>query len=829
MENMKIELQNISKSYYSEAAVTQALRKINLTFDTGEFVAITGESGSGKSTLLRIIGGMDSFDEGEMFVEGEPTFQYSEEAWETYRRERIGYVFQDYSLIGHYTVLDNIVSGLLIMEQERSSGETGSFDNAVKTARKYLARVGLADYETHKASELSSGQKQRLSIARALAKDTGIILADEPTGNLDSDTGKQIVELLKELSADSLVIMVTHNFAQAEPYVTRKIRLHDGMIISDVHMNQEEVLPATPEEQEEVVPAAPAEQEKVVLTTPEKEKEVVLAVPAETDAKTSENIAPENTPAKTDVSQDNLSAKINTSAEETFEDEISFKEKFSHFRKEWFRQHHTSSFYSKLNRRTQKGRAILITSFLLIISVVSFLLIGEINLHGEDVFTKKYSQDAFYRQDPTRLVVAHEDGSAISDKDIETLESVAYVETVDSCDLANDINYYIENKRDYTYQYGKQTARTEGKKQVKFLNENHFMMSTDCISKDDLAAGELPESRLEVVMYSDDAQLIGSKILCYFTAPNIWGANEYYQCRITVSGILKEPTEQVYFTREFCHMLSLGAESKEYRLCHSINLLGDYQVKLKQFPVIADNLSKNNFRMSSKHFGQKSDCSGEALYRVQEFDEEGNPLGEPEEQTVEGRVNNYHEFTASFLEVSEELYRKYHPEDISYQASVYIVSYGKTDAVTRKLEKKGYSVVSTYRVSVTDYVEALANERLMIIGISALGLLILLLAEVLILRSLLKIRIKDYFVLKFIGMKLPVIRKINYHELTFYCIVAMILTVIIMWGVRLTGIEIISEMMWYFSFKAYLEFVLYNLALTFLTTAAFNHLLKRKM
>ena len=800
MGNVKIELQNISKSYYSEAAVTQALRKINLTFGIGEFVAITGESGSGKSTLLRIIGGMDTFDEGEMIVEGEPTFQYSEETWETYRRERIGYVFQDYSLIGHYTVLDNIVSGLLIMEQEQDSAKTNSFDNAVKTAKEYLARVGLSGYETHKASELSSGQKQRLSIARALAKNTGIILADEPTGNLDSDTGKQIVELLKELSADSLVIMVTHNFAQAEPYVTRKVRLHDGMIISDVQMNQEDSIPKTAEESEDT-PAADEESEE------------------NGDNTSKNNLAEEK------ITQKDAPAK----AEMEFEDEISFKDKFSRSWKEWRRQNRMSSFYSKLNRRTQKGRAVLLTSFLLVIGIISFLLIGEINLHGEDVFTRKYSQDAFYKQDPTRLVVARKDGNAISDEDIETLQNTAYVQTVDSCDLANDINYYIENKRDYTYQYGKQTARTEGKKQVKFLNENHFMMSSDCITKKDLADGELPESRLEVVLYSTDTRLIGSKILCYFTAPNIWGANEHYQCRVRVSGILKEPTEQVYFSKEFCHMLSQGAESREYRLCHTMNFLGDYEIKLKQFPMIADDLTKNNFRMSSRHYGERSNCIGEAIYRVQELDKEGNPLGEPEEETVQGRANNYHECTASFLEVSEELYRKYYPEDISYQASVYIISYGKTDAVIRRLERKGYTAISTYRISVTDYEKPLVNERLMIIGISALGLLILLLAEVLILRSLLKIRIKNYYVLKFIGMKLPVIRKINYHELVFYCVTAMIITVIIMWGVRLSGIEIISEMMWYFSFKAYLEFVLYNLLLTMLTATAFNHLLKRKM
>ena len=232
MEKVRIELQNISKSYYSETAVTQALRKVSLTFRMGEFVAITGESGSGKSTLLNIIGGMDTFDEGEMLVDGEATFQYDDEDWESYRRTKIGYVFQDYSLIGHYTALDNIVSALVIMGQDT--------EDAKKIAMDYLAQVGLAGYETHRASELSSGQKQRLSIARALAKNTGIIVADEPTGNLDSETGTQIIQLLKELSKERLVIMVTHNYDQAEDYVTRKIRLHDGQIISDVQVNQEE-------------------------------------------------------------------------------------------------------------------------------------------------------------------------------------------------------------------------------------------------------------------------------------------------------------------------------------------------------------------------------------------------------------------------------------------------------------------------------------------------------------------------------------------------------------------------------------------------------------
>ena len=225
-----LRLQNISKYYYSDTSVTQALRKINLEFSMGEFVAITGESGGGKSTLLNVISGMLPFDEGEMYFRGEPTFQYDDQDWEEYRRNKIGFVFQDYSLINHYTALDNILAALVIQGKDPESSK--------EEAMAYLEQVGLTEQAAQRASQLSSGQKQRLSIARALAKNTDIIVADEPTGNLDSETGEQIVEILERLSHEKLVIMVTHNYDQAEPYVTRRIRLHDGEVVTDVPVNK---------------------------------------------------------------------------------------------------------------------------------------------------------------------------------------------------------------------------------------------------------------------------------------------------------------------------------------------------------------------------------------------------------------------------------------------------------------------------------------------------------------------------------------------------------------------------------------------------------------
>ncbi len=764
MEKVRISLQNISKSYYSETAVTQALSKVSLTFGVGEFVAITGESGSGKSTLLNIIGGMDTFDDGEMFVDGEPTFQYDDSDWEEYRRTKIGYVFQDYSLVGHYTAIDNVMSALLVMGNDRKTAE--------EIAKKYLAQVGLNGYETHRASELSSGQKQRLSIARALAKNTGIIVADEPTGNLDTETGNQIIRLLKELSKERLVIMVTHNYDQAEQYVTRKIRLHDGRIISDVEINHSgnEIYEKDHEEVENNIEES--------------------------------NQTP---PSKTISEKKGLSKK-----EE----------------RKW--QNNVARYFAGLNCKTQKGRAILFTSFLFVISVVSFLFIGELFLHADDHSTMEYSHDAFYREDPERLTVKRNDGKEITEDDVKKVSKMSNVRLVDECNYANDINYYITKNKDYKYLYGTQQNSMSDDEvlTVSFINETHFMMSDKCIDKSDLASGRMPEARNEIVLYSKDKKVLDSEIQCYFMAHNIWDQSQYYQTNLKVVGLLKEETEQVYFTKELCEMLSMHINSGVYRLCYNYDKYkDDYEIKQALIPVISDELSGNQARVSFKYEGE---LSGTYLMRYQDLDENGNPVGDVMEDNLEIKKGDVHKSTANFIEVSEEYYNKYYKK-ANTQMSVYMTSYAKTDKVMKKLKNAGYDSVSTYRLSTTKYVDELVSERLTIIGISAFGLVAILLAEVLILRSLMKIRVKDYFVLKFIGMKMQIIKKISYFEVTGYCLAAVVITVILMWILRLMGISIVEEMMWYYSGAAYLLFVLYNLLLSTLTVASFNHLLKGRL
>lgn len=223
-----LELKNVSKFYYKKGIVSSGISKVSLKFDMGEFIAITGESGSGKSTLLNVISGLDTYEEGEMYVNGEETSHYNEEDYEEYRKKYIGNIFQSFNLVNSYTVYQNVELVLLINGETRKSVKHKVID--------ILKKVDLYKYRHTKVSKLSGGMKQRVAIARCLAKDAPIIIADEPTGNLDSKNAKSVLKLLYEISKYKLVIVVTHNFEQISEYATRRITMHDGSVIEDMKL-----------------------------------------------------------------------------------------------------------------------------------------------------------------------------------------------------------------------------------------------------------------------------------------------------------------------------------------------------------------------------------------------------------------------------------------------------------------------------------------------------------------------------------------------------------------------------------------------------------------
>lgn len=219
-----LRLKNIGKIYDSGNMLTIGIRGIDLDFDYNEFVTIEGESGSGKSTLLNVIGANDSYEEGELYVNDEETSHYGASEWEKYRQKYIATVFQDFNIIENLTVLENVELALLRIEDKKERK---------RVAESLIEKVGLTKQSNQRGSKLSGGEKQRTVIARALAKDAPIILADEPTGNLDVKSSREIAKLLKEVSKDKLVIVVTHNPEFFVEYATRRVTIFDGGVKED--------------------------------------------------------------------------------------------------------------------------------------------------------------------------------------------------------------------------------------------------------------------------------------------------------------------------------------------------------------------------------------------------------------------------------------------------------------------------------------------------------------------------------------------------------------------------------------------------------------------
>lgn len=220
-----LQLQKIKKKYHTGDLIQTALDEVSLNFRDNEFVAILGPSGSGKTTLLNIVGGLDRYDSGDLVINGISTKKYRDRDWDSYRNHTIGFVFQSYNLIPHQNILSNVELALTISGVSKSERR--------RRAKEALEKVGLIEHIHKRPNQLSGGQMQRVAIARALVNDPDILLADEPTGALDSETSVQVMDMLKEVAKDRLVIMVTHNPELAEQYSTRIVRLKDGKIISD--------------------------------------------------------------------------------------------------------------------------------------------------------------------------------------------------------------------------------------------------------------------------------------------------------------------------------------------------------------------------------------------------------------------------------------------------------------------------------------------------------------------------------------------------------------------------------------------------------------------
>ncbi len=246
-EETLLKLKNITKHYVTGSSTVEALRGVSLEFRKSEFVSILGQSGCGKTTLLNIIGGLDRYTDGDLVINGKSTKTFKDSDWDTYRNHSVGFVFQNYNLIPHQSVLANVELALTLSGVSKAERRKRAIDA--------LEKVGLGDQIHKKPNQMSGGQMQRVAIARALVNDPDILLADEPTGALDTSTSVQIMEILKEISKDRLIIMVTHNPELADAYSTRIIKLLDGLVIDDSD-------PYTPNEKAETVSAVSTAKKK---------------------------------------------------------------------------------------------------------------------------------------------------------------------------------------------------------------------------------------------------------------------------------------------------------------------------------------------------------------------------------------------------------------------------------------------------------------------------------------------------------------------------------------------------------------------------------------
>ena len=250
-----LEIIDIKKDYVMKDETVNALKGVNICFRKSEFVSILGPSGCGKTTLLNIIGGLDRYTSGDLIIDGKSTKEFKDRDWDTYRNHSIGFVFQSYNLIPHQTALKNVELALSIGGISRKERR--------ERALKALADVGLSEQINKKPNQMSGGQCQRVAIARALVNNPEIILADEPTGALDSKTSVQVMDILKEIAKDRLVIMVTHNPELAQAYSTRIITMKDGEVLNDTN-------PVTEKEKKKLVKEY--EKRKEALTEKEKNK-----------------------------------------------------------------------------------------------------------------------------------------------------------------------------------------------------------------------------------------------------------------------------------------------------------------------------------------------------------------------------------------------------------------------------------------------------------------------------------------------------------------------------------------------------------------------------
>lgn len=799
-----ISLKNVSKYYRSASGIAMGLRKINLDFYKGEFVAITGESGSGKSTMLNVLSGSDTYEEGEMYLYGHPTSHYGKSEWELYRRDYISFIYQNYNLIDSYTCIDNVESAMLIKGISKKERR--------EKALKYLEMTGLTEQANHKATQLSSGQKQRLSIARALAKETDIIVADEPTGNLDTENGEAIIKILHELSKNKLVIIVTHNYEQVEEYATRKVRLYNGEVAEDIMLNGNERV---------------TEEEEIDMTVePFKDSPLFM------DKK-----------------------QIYARMKELKEDKKAYKKKK---RDDLKKRASIAWRFVNQNRTAQPKRNALILAFFTCVSFAFFVFFGNLVASVDDAAAKDYSTAAFWNGDKTRIEIAKLDGGLTTQDDLKKFLEIDHVLYGDTYDSVHDVNYFMYNGDDYDIKYSEDGVET-----LNMLERDKFMKSELCLSNEDIVEGRLPENAREVVLSSDDDSLMGKTVRIYFNNPGFWEEGTYVGIDMKVVGITDSFETQAFFDEDLCMQLSMKFsdvfgtlyiqafrdESRGYvdetwgKFSEDIGDLGRYDDRWSRrkaykqnyiLYIINDELNDDEVMLSKAFFDRFIIAPWPGMDEVQHsIYKDVLVKAEVDDKIVLKCANITGEETISsqlVVEVGRNVYNAIYGDRINgnNQMCIYIDDYAYTDSVIEAISKLGnYEAISVYKSGVTDYNYEMVMEKLQTVLISVGALLVVFILGNFLVFMLMKIKKGDFIILKALGLQQKVASDINYMDMFSNVIISTTIVVVLAYILSLLGLDYIYNIFKFY--RWYNIIILYALSalLAYLVAGRFNRFLQK--
>ncbi len=658
MDSICLELKDISKYYVSGRNVTAALKGVSLAFRKGEFVAITGESGSGKTTMANILGGILPFEDGELIWQGQPTAQYNEEDWENYRRDNISFIAQNYGILPGNSVLDNVLCALKLAGWEMKAAKA--------EAKALLLKIDLWKKRRRRAARLSSGQKQRLAIARALAKGAPVLLADEPTGNLDPKNSKMVIELLAEAAKDRLVIMITHDFKMAEDYVTRRVSIHDGRVRGDA------ILRADYTEQQE---------DPVTEQTPEE---------AAQEPNTKKN--------KTDREKQNARKKGVGLG--------------------WY--------IARLQMRARPAWTGFMGLFFALTAFAVFAFMGTFIVSLDDTSTRIYDNSAFRNGEETRLVLKKSDETEFSERDYETIFTIAQIEEIQRFDAVLDVNYYYQRDIDYDLRYwmdsglGKEDTVSED---VIFLSDTNFVQTVPVLREGEtfLTAGKLPEHLYEVVAVGEES-LIGTTIRVYLLDNKKWGVSNYISYDMQVVGVT-DRGEGLYFDDRVGKMFYRSINRDGWLIGVDPELTGE-------MVMVCENL--NPFLPSP--------LTGIA------------DLNHPEESVKLEYAGYHNSKNSNYAITSEEVFDRIAYQGGYTQISVYLTDYSYTDRVISRLGELGYMAVSPYRVSSVRVDPEKSAERMTTLVICMLALIVAVAAQVAVLSAMFGLEMKNFAQLSDLGM-----------------------------------------------------------------------------